>query len=226
MVVEQVSCIWEQEDLPSDEQTFVMAEVTFLDKKDIDELDGGDSTLFLPDGAVIDASTNQLIVSDPDTQAEVGHVPADDESGGTGRRRRLNSPTMGNKEVLVLRENRSVIPEAAFSDHIFGTGGDEVNLVSQYAACSYDQLTFSKYGGRPNSNGAVVNEGVLSVSIADDIAGSAEGTIRNSMLSKATSDLGGIPLNQLVDFVMVCIPPGTNDGWIIYSYINHWLSGT
>jgi hypothetical protein len=43
------------------------------------------------------------------------------------------------------------------------------------------------------------------------------------MIIKAESDLGA-SLNDIADYVMVCIPPVTADDWIAYAYENHWLS--
>jgi hypothetical protein len=144
-------------------------------------------------------------------------------TGGAGEKsanqgRRLAG--VGNKKVLVLRETRSTYSAAHLSSEIFGTGGDAVNLASQYAACSHGQLIFSKWAGDDS-----VVDGVLTVSIGNTIQDSSENTIRDAMVNQAVKDLGGSSLNSLVDHVMVCIPKGTNGGWIAYTYINHWLSG-
>lgn len=133
------------------------------------------------------------------------------------RGRRLS--VFGDQKVLVVREARTSSDEATISNFIFGTTGDVSNLASQYAACSYNQLTFSAYAGDP-----IVANGVLTVGIPGNITGD-NGSIRNAMVSQATSDLGKGALYNVVDYVMVCIPAGTNSGWIAYAYINHWLSG-
>lgn len=127
---------------------------------------------------------------------------------------------MGAKKVLVVRETRTESSEEVISDKVFGTDGDTVHLSSQYSACSYDQLTFSKYEG--NSK---VKNGVLTVSVSENPSGSDNGVIRNAMINAASSTLGTNNLSSLADYVMLCIPPGTNGGWIAYAYINFWLSG-
>jgi hypothetical protein len=136
---------------------------------------------------------------------------------GEWSRRHLS--TVGNKKLLAVRESRSSSSEVTISDEIFGTEGDEVNLKSQYAACSYNQLTFEAYVDTTLG----VNNGVLTVTIPEEPAGTSNGVIRNSMVNAATSKLG--KLTDKVDYVMLCVPPGTSDSWIAYAYINHWLSG-
>lgn len=218
-IEELVSCEFMQEDLPDDED-FQMLEVTFLQQSDIDELDlGGESTLTVSD-STIDEAKNELMVP-KGAQIRVDHVPEIEVAPRNTRRLAI----AGNREVLVIRETRTSPAGSVLSDQIFGTFGDRVNLASQYAACSYNQLTFSPWAGNGRPS-AIVTDGVLTVSITDTIQGSSDATVRDAMLSKATRDLGGTPLNQLVDFVMLCIPADTLDGWLIYSYFDHWLSGT
>lgn len=140
------------------------------------------------------------------------------------RSRRRLAVTTGRKEVLVVRETRTGFSEEYISEEMFGTtGDDQVNLKSQYAACSYNLLTFEAY---ENSDYPAINNGVLTVSIDNDISGTENSVIRNAMTSAATTALGGGSLSAKVDFVMLCVPPGTSGGWIAYAYVNHWLSGT
>jgi hypothetical protein len=148
----------------------------------------------------------------------LNHISGAREKTGTQGRRLAE---VGNKDVLVLRETRSTYSAAHISSEIFGTNGDTVNLASQYAACSYGQLTFSKWTGDDS-----VIDGVLTVSIGNSIADSSDNTIRDAMVNQAIKDLGGSSLKTHVDHVMVCMPKGTNGGWIAYAYIDHWLSGT
>ena len=135
--------------------------------------------------------------------------------------------TTGKKKVLVIREERSVYDERATADEIFGGDIDVVNLASQYAACSYNQLTFSKYTAK-----GPVNDGVLTVSVGNGkIAGASNNIIREAMLSQAKVALGELLPPATVEYVILCVPFGTlnmrNDGdnWIGYGYVNHYLSG-
>lgn len=143
-------------------------------------------------------------------------APTESPTENQGRR----LAKVGNKEVLVIREQRSSFSAAHIASEIFGINGDMVNLASQYAACSYGKLTFSRWTG----NDSVVN-GVLTVSIANSITNTDDNTIRDAMVNQAVKDLGGSALNTHADHVMVCVPKGTSGGWIAYAYINHWLSG-
>jgi hypothetical protein len=73
------------------------------------------------------------------------------------------------------------------------------------------------------TNSLVGTDGVYTVNIPSTVvAGAADGDIVTAMVDKATADLGS--LTTLVDYVMVCVPPGTSGGWIAYAYINYWLS--
>ena len=126
----------------------------------------------------------------------------------------------GSYSVLALRvvaaDASTTSSEIDISNEIFGTNGDVVNLKSQYAACSYNQLNF--YPTTDNR----VNNGVYTVTITNTVSGVSDGVIRNAVNSQATAELGDLP--SQFDYVMQCLPPGTNGGWIAYAYINHWLS--
>lgn len=133
-------------------------------------------------------------------------------------RRRLKT---GSYSVLALRvvaaDASTTSSEDVIRNEIFGTDGDVVNLKSQYAACSYNQLNFYP------SPDIRVNNGVYTVNIPDTtVNGVDNSVVRNAVISQATTELGNLP-NQF-DYVMTCIPPGTNGGWIAYAYINHWHS--
>lgn len=114
--------------------------------------------------------------------------------------------------------------EEVLSDKIFGSDGDPVNLKSQFAKCSYDQLVWDKV----TNNGVVGGDSVYTVTIPNTVAGSENGVIREAAINKAAQDLGGVggtnPFSHIADYVMVCVPPGTNGGWIAYAYVNYWQS--
>lgn len=141
---------------------------------------------------------------------------------GSGRRngkrggRRL--ATTGIQKVLAVR---AIAPDASttssaqvISDEIFGTSTDSVNLRSQYQDCSYNQLDF-----QPTTDfGTGTSVGTTTVNISANVSGASDSDIRTAMLNA----LGGKPAN--VDYVMLCVPPGTSGGWIAYAYINSYLS--
>jgi hypothetical protein len=129
----------------------------------------------------------------------------------------------GTKRVLVLRavasDKFTTASEVELSDDIFGTSGDVINLKTQYRSCSDNQLIFEPL----TTNSLVGTDGVYTVNIPSTVVtGAADGDIVTAMVDKATADLGS--LTTLVDYVMVCVPPGTSGGWIAYAYINYWLS--
>ena len=145
---------------------------------------------------------------------------ANDKSS-SGRRLAV---TIGNKKVLVIHETRNTFSNEVASDSIFGTIDDPVNLVSQTAACSYNQLTYSKYDG----GNSLVKEGVLTVSVPSESVGAPHYGFTTLMLNEAKRMLGVTELTDIVDYVMVCVPPGTvegTSGWGAYANINSWLSG-
>ena len=137
-------------------------------------------------------------------------------------RRRL---TTGTKTVLALRvvapDSSTTSDEATISDEIFGTSGDAINLSSQYAVCSYDQLIFEPFNGA-TSTGEQITNGVATVEITENVNGADDGTIRNAITNAGNSKFGN--MQSQFDYVMQCLPPGTNGSWIAYAYVNSWLS--
>jgi L-ascorbate metabolism protein UlaG (beta-lactamase superfamily) len=130
----------------------------------------------------------------------------------------------GRKSVLVIRavaaDAETTASESELSDAIFGTHGDAVNLKSQFRACSDGKLQFEPL----TSNKLVRSDGVYTVNLPTTFVSEAEeGNIADAMVEQAQSDLGA-PLDQLADYVMVCIPPGSTGGWVGYAFKNHWLS--
>lgn len=128
----------------------------------------------------------------------------------------------GTKSLLVIRidalDSSTSASEAVLSDKIFGSvNGDQNNLKSQYAKCSYNQLVFVK----ATSN--LVNNGVFTLSMPDTtITGIENGVIRAAALAQAADELGD--LQTIADYTMLCMPPGTAGGWIAYAYVNWYVS--
>ena len=137
-------------------------------------------------------------------------------------RRRL---VTGEKTVLALRvvapDSSTTSIESTISDEIFGTSGDNINLSTQYDACSYGKLTFVPFNGI-TSTGVSITDGVATVDITQNVNGAENGVIRDAVTAEATTKFGS--LSSQFDYVMQCLPPGTSGSWIAYAYINHWLS--
>jgi hypothetical protein len=130
----------------------------------------------------------------------------------------------GTKTVLVIRataaDRATTASESALSDDIFGTLGDTFNLKSQYYQCSDGKLQFQPL----TTNTLVGSDGVYTVNISSTlVSGASDATIRDAMVRAAVEDLGS-SLQNIADFVMLCLPPGTAGIWIAYAFVNHWLS--
>jgi hypothetical protein len=63
---------------------------------------------------------------------------------------------------------------------VFGTHGDPVNLKTQYASCSDDQLIFEPYSGTTNT-GQTISDGVVEVDITQTVNGVDDGIVRNAV---------------------------------------------
>ena len=158
----------------------------------------------------IDAQNDLIITSE--------NVP--DDQFNSNRRLAVS----GTKQVLAIRANgldtSTTSNKETISDKIFGTGGDKLNLRSQYAACSYNKLDFVPYSG-VTSAGEYIENGVVEVNVTETINGTSSDTIMVAMLQAAFEKYGDL---EEPDHIMLCVPPGTTGGWLAYAYINSWLS--
>ena len=66
--------------------------------------------------------------------------------------------------------------------------------------------------------------GAITTTISQNVNGVNDGTVRNAVLSALNTQLGEDPCDDIADHVMLCLPPGTNGGWIAYAYINSCVS--
>ena len=130
------------------------------------------------------------------------------------------------KTVLVLRieaaDAQTTASEAVLANSIFGASGDVLNLKSIYNQCSNGQLQFE-----PQTNHNLIGtDGVYTVRLpTTTVIGASDDTIRDAAVAQASQDFGGVALNSIANYVIVCIPPGTaRGGWVAYAYVNHWLS--
>jgi hypothetical protein len=138
----------------------------------------------------------------------------------------------GTRTVLVVRVmlndgQYNFADQTGLSNDVFGNGVDTVNLKSQYAACSANQLIFNKASNRsmtsnPNDGTTAISNGVVDIKV--DLAVSAgDSSVRNAVTTKINSVFGVTNPNQLANHVMYCLPSGTMGG-IAYAYINSWNS--
>ena len=144
-----------------------------------------------------------------------------------------NIPTIDNKRVFVIRvvapDAQTTTTAARISDEVFGTNGDTFNLKSQYAACSYDQLTFEPVT-EPLGGTDLQAAGVGRVDLDEDVRGVSRLEVTQSVLNAADIKYGSLQAlinDGIIDNVMICLPPGTTDdtgNWLAYGSLNSWLS--
>eukprot|EP00547_Thalassionema_nitzschioides_P015415 CAMPEP_0194239802 /NCGR_PEP_ID=MMETSP0158-20130606/6152_1 /TAXON_ID=33649 /ORGANISM="Thalassionema nitzschioides, Strain L26-B" /LENGTH=506 /DNA_ID=CAMNT_0038974361 /DNA_START=68 /DNA_END=1585 /DNA_ORIENTATION=+ len=197
----------------------IIAEMKNLDKAVCSNAVSAQTLLASTGGFEFDAVTNTAKVPFGATISEINKNKDKGKSQVYGRRRLAST---GMKQTLIVRaefETSTGTNEANLSNYILGIGNDPVNLASQYSACSYEQLTFEPVPNNSNYNGLTPTDGVITVVDPDQsVNGIADSVIRNRMRDLIGGSQG------VADHVLLCIPPGTNGGWIAYAYVNHWLS--
>ncbi|GFH56166.1 hypothetical protein CTEN210_12642 [Chaetoceros tenuissimus] len=176
-------------------------------------IESGAATL-MQEGAYFDDENRRLVLNG-DAHSDSLTIEAKSIDHETRRRKLVT----GTKSFLALRVEAADVStsstESEISDSWFGTSGDPLNFKSQMEACSYD-----KYQVVPASD-ATHSGGVASVTISNTVTGASDNEIVNAAITAASS-LGS--LYSDTDHIMVCVPPGTNGGWIAYAYVNSWLS--
>jgi hypothetical protein len=125
---------------------------------------------------------------------------------------------------LVIRveakDSRTTASEAQLADDVFGTAGDQLNLKSQYSACSDGKLIFNPLKTNPK----IGNDGVYTVQLPNlAVSGINDGTLLTEVINAASASLGA-KLSTIASHVLVCLPPGTQGNWIAYGYFNSYLT--
>lgn len=207
--IEEVDCY----DATSDYYSHIgdkNVEASILEKLKNGNLISGESTL-MQEGAYFDEDEAALIV-DEYADLEFGRRK------NSQSRRKL--AVTGTKSMLALRvvapDSATSATESQISNAWYGTNGDPLNLKSQYEACSYGKVTMNP------ANTNQVSNGVYTVNIAQTATGVDNSLIRSAAVNEGNAQLGN--MQSQFDFVMVCVPPGTNGGWIAYAYGNWYLS--
>jgi hypothetical protein len=155
-------------------------------------------------------------------------------SSSNNSRRTLQTGTRSVLAVRVLLNDVSynIASQTGLSNDVFGNGLDTVNLKSQYAACSYNQLLFTKSPNRnmtsnPNDGCTDIRNGVVDIKVNRnlyDIPKEKRSTrIRNAVTRKLNLIFGVRSPNKLANHVMYCYPSGVMSG-IAYAYIGSWNS--
>lgn len=101
------------------------------------------------------------------------------------------------------------------SNAVFGNGVDSVTLISQYAACSKNQLTFTKATGEA---GGGITDGVTEITLNQNVVGKDRYEVGADAETAAAEQLGSL---WRFDHIMFCLPPNTEDGdrWVAYAYL-------
>jgi len=95
--------------------------------------------------------------------------------------------------------------ENQLSDSIFGTNGDQVNLKSQFSACSNGMLTFNPAVGEGILNG------VTQVTVRSS-TNQGDARMNNEITANLNSAFGVSSPAQIADHIMYCLPKGTMKG--------------
>lgn len=180
-------------------------------------IESGAATL-IQEGAYFDDENRRLMLN--------GDAHPDSltiEAKSKDNRRKLFT---GTKSFLALRveaafDVSTTSSESEISDSWFGTNGDPMNFKSQMEACSYNQFLVDPAAGAATS-GTNVSDGVYTVNITNTVSGVDNSVIVNAAITAGNNALGNMASQY--EHVMVCVPPGTNGGWIAYAYINWYLS--
>jgi hypothetical protein len=147
----------------------------------------------------------------------------------SSRKLQTGTKTVLAVRVIVNNGSYSHATQTGLSNDVFGNGVDAVNLKSQYAACSYNQLVFNKAPDRnmlttvtPNIGDTAISNGVVDISVNYNIS-AGDATIRNAVTAEINRVFGVSSPTVLANHVMYCLPTGVMTG-IAYAYINSWNS--
>ena len=164
----------------------------------------GFTTLFA-ENAIIDNFTLKVSANSKITFGELN--PSD------SRRRLSTLATTGTKAILAVRVTVKNLgsPElsaAEISNRIFGTDGDLVNLKSQYEGCSKGRLEIMPAISDDHQE---IVDGVLELTI------DANGSTDDRVISDLANNYVKARYANIADHWMLCLPPGTDGGWVGYA---------
>jgi hypothetical protein len=128
--------------------------------------------------------------------------------------------------VILIDAAYNVASQDRLSNDIFGNGIDQVNLISQFTACSYNQLIFNKSLNRnrlidPNDGTTAISNVVVDIKVAryrrQDVK-----YIANTVTAKINLVFGVDSPERLANHVIYCLPNGVIS--YAYAYIKSWNS--
>ena len=153
----------------------------------------------------------------PDIEIHEQHSESKTDEEHSNHRRLATTTTFpssyeGTKTVLAIRviganSGEEPTQEAnIISRRIFGGSNDDLNLKSGYAACSGNSLNITK------ATGNNIVDGVLEVTLDISTTGQSGNFLENKIAIAAKDRIGtSTELENLYDFVMMCLPSGTGN---------------
>eukprot|EP00547_Thalassionema_nitzschioides_P011840 CAMPEP_0194261298 /NCGR_PEP_ID=MMETSP0158-20130606/45954_1 /TAXON_ID=33649 /ORGANISM="Thalassionema nitzschioides, Strain L26-B" /LENGTH=511 /DNA_ID=CAMNT_0039001415 /DNA_START=84 /DNA_END=1618 /DNA_ORIENTATION=- len=206
----------------SGEGRSIIAEMIDLDPSICDEAVSSETIVTSSDGFEWDSAAN--IISTPIGASIISHHGWKDLELFSQNDQHLIKTR--HKTILIVRgkyiDQETTPSEDALRRDLLGVGGDgnTANLSSHYETCSNGKLSFGPVATGVDFNGYTSNNSVITVNFDDSsVTGNSHNTVRDAMLT----ELGTNPESK-ADHIVLCIPPGTGDSWVAYSYVNHWLS--
>ena len=134
----------------------------------------------------------------------------------------------GNRTALAIRVNAMdssmTYSLDDISNHVFGTFGESSSMSSQFNACSYNMFNILPFSGRTSTN-FYIPHGVVEINIDENVKGESAQTVTDKVLLLANDLLGNV--QDQFDFVLVCLPPGTQTGsynWKGFAFLSSYLS--
>lgn len=193
-----------------------IADIGKIPKTLINQFESARTLLIVPGGTIgasggLEVPNSNLI--------RVEKIP-DDGS----RARRLEGDNV-NIRVIVIRVTAGTDPvysttanATKISDRVFGTDGDEVNLVSQYEQCSFGKLTVSPVTALNDGDPTLSAPGVYEVQVSST-DNTNNSILRTAIIHQLNADWPSSPLPESFktqvsgtspfDHIMICMPPET-----------------
>ena len=208
-------------------------EVEGLDPNDMKGIRSGFNTLFTNDGFL---SNGKLIIPEGAERSIAMTEPRRPVLSPSRRRKQnnkrartsTNSRSLAPANVIeqvvlavrIIANDSATTPSVdTIADKMFGLAGDKINLVERYRSCSYGEMLMKPFNGT-TLTGKTINNGVFELTIPIIVTGATNIFVRDEVEKALTVQLGA--LRSQFDHVMLCVPPGTQSGWVGFSELNRY----
>jgi len=199
---------------------------SFKEKMSSGELVSGSSIL---KNVIIDSSDSDSVILSPEVNSIEFENPEAAGEPMVEKGEKWTKHFYGTHYVLVIRviaaDNANTDNAEQISDNIFGTDGDQINLISQTTACSYGQLDLVA-GANPNnpiSEEHYAAPGVIEVEIDIAVTGKRkdQSAVQNAVI-EAAETLTGQNMKRACDHLMIILEG--KKGKLAYGIVNGYLS--